>query len=79
MNSKFLILIILSIFNNISEDEDYVPIIGTFIKKANKPVALLKASKHIVGNTFGSIFGKASSLWSSTSSSKKNKKGIKRK
>ncbi|CAI6366837.1 unnamed protein product [Macrosiphum euphorbiae] len=55
------------------KDEDYVPIIGTFTQRANKPVALLKASKNIVGKTFGSIFGKASSLWSSTSSGKKNK------
>ncbi|XP_029346879.1 uncharacterized protein LOC100159932 isoform X1 [Acyrthosiphon pisum] len=55
------------------QDENYVPIIGSFTKRANKPVALLKASKDIVGNTFGSIFGKASSLWNSTSSNKKKK------
>lgn len=65
----------LCIFNNISEDKNYVPIIGSYTKRANKPVAFLTASKDIVGDTFGSVFGKASSLWRSS----KKDKGIKRK
>jgi len=58
-----LIQIILRLLNNISETEDYVPIIGSFTKKANKPVAILKASKDIVENGIGNIFEKASFVW----------------
>lgn len=57
---------------NVPEEENYVPIIGHYTKIANKPVALLKASRDIVGSTFGNMFGRAKSFWSS----RKNDQGI---
>jgi len=71
-NLKFLIQIILCILNNISENKNYVLIFGSFTEVADKPVAFLKASKSIVANTIGGMFGKASSIWSWG----KNDKGI---
>ncbi|XP_060852260.1 uncharacterized protein LOC132930407 isoform X2 [Rhopalosiphum padi] len=58
------------------QEEDYVPIIGAFTKRANKSVAIIKASKDIVENAIGGIFGRASSLWNfgTTNTAEKSKK-----
>uniref|UniRef100_A0A2S2PEQ5 Uncharacterized protein n=1 Tax=Schizaphis graminum TaxID=13262 RepID=A0A2S2PEQ5_SCHGA len=45
------------------QEEGYVPIIGNFTKRANKSVAIIKASKDIVENAIGGIIGRASSFW----------------
>ncbi|XP_025202014.1 uncharacterized protein LOC112599355 [Melanaphis sacchari] len=46
-----------------NQDEGYVPIIGAFTKNANKPVAIIKASKVVVENAIGGIFRSVSSIW----------------
>ncbi|KAF0770906.1 Uncharacterized protein FWK35_00018036 [Aphis craccivora] len=44
-------------------DENYVPIIGAFTKKINKPVALVKASRNLFGDAMGGLQKTASSIW----------------
>ncbi|XP_026817788.1 uncharacterized protein LOC113556825 [Rhopalosiphum maidis] len=58
------------------QEEGYVPIIGAYTKSANKPVAIIRASKDIVENAIGSIFERASSLWhfGTTNTAEKSKK-----
>lgn len=45
------------------QDENYVPIIGAFTKKINKPVALIKASRNLFGDAIGGLQKTASSIW----------------
>ncbi|KAE9542984.1 hypothetical protein AGLY_002895 [Aphis glycines] len=45
------------------QDENYVPIISAYTKKINKPVALVRASRHIIGDAMEGIQKTASTIW----------------
>lgn len=88
INFKFLFQVNLSTIlkckiNNILDDENYVPIIGAFTKKINKPVALVKASRNLFGDAMGGLQKTASSIWNfgkdeGTEKRKKKKKDKKK-